>query len=133
MKKPDILPPWILFTDNDKPVAILAAGRPGEVADVRHLSLECAGEVVRCANALRDALVIANLESLQNTLQKMIDSFKLAAKDTDTQECNCGRATDHKEYFSTCPTHGAKCECFNNPTAKRMDRPLSGCPKHGNK
>lgn len=44
-------PPWVLFTDKGKPVAILPAGRHGEVADVTGLSLESAQAIVDLANS----------------------------------------------------------------------------------
>jgi hypothetical protein len=49
-------PPWILFTDRGKPVAILPAGRPGEVANIEGMSMETAMRIVNAANEpIRDA------------------------------------------------------------------------------
>lgn len=47
-------PPWILFTDQGKPMAILPAGRPGEVANVEGLSIEAAQAIVNAANSAID-------------------------------------------------------------------------------
>lgn len=43
-------PPWIIFADKGEPVAILPAGRPGEVAKVEGLSMEVVQRIVDCAN-----------------------------------------------------------------------------------
>lgn len=47
-------PPWVLFCVEGKPVAILPAGRPGEVANVKGLSMKEAKAIVKHANALRE-------------------------------------------------------------------------------
>lgn len=44
-------PPWTLFSDKKKPVAILPSGRPGEVANVRNIDPETVERIVQCANA----------------------------------------------------------------------------------
>lgn len=64
----DIGPPWVLFVDKGKPIAILPAMRPGEVASVRHLTMKEANRIVRLANALGAALVEAQLGSLTREL-----------------------------------------------------------------
>ena len=46
----DVAPPWILFCDKGKPIAILPAGRHGEVASVVGLSMETACAIVEAAN-----------------------------------------------------------------------------------
>ena len=43
-------PPWILFSEDNKPLAILPAGRSGEVANIEGLSLEAAHRILDCAN-----------------------------------------------------------------------------------
>ncbi len=43
-------PPWILFADKGKPLAILPAGRAGEVASVKGLSMKAAQAIVDAAN-----------------------------------------------------------------------------------
>jgi hypothetical protein len=60
----DRSPPWVLFIDQDKPVAILPAGRPGEVARVSHLTMERAQEIVAIANRFHHELVVTRLEQL---------------------------------------------------------------------
>ena len=57
-------PPWMLFSDKKKPVAILPSGRPGEVANVRNIDPEVVERIVQCANTrptseAADARVIA--------------------------------------------------------------------------
>lgn len=49
--KPDLRPPWIIFSDQGKPVAILPAGRPGEVADVRGMEMADVQRIVDAANS----------------------------------------------------------------------------------
>lgn len=56
MGKPSLAPPWVLFTDKGKPVAILPAGRPGEVANVEHLTRQEAQRIVKMANDFYSAL-----------------------------------------------------------------------------
>ena len=50
MTEPDLNPPWVLFTDNGKPVAILPAMRPGQVCSVEGYSMEEAQSIVDAAN-----------------------------------------------------------------------------------
>jgi len=68
----DLAPPWVLFVDKGKPVAILPAGRPGEVADVRHLSMKEAQRIVRLGNQLRDALVASKLREIEAELGALV-------------------------------------------------------------
>lgn len=44
-------PPWIVYLESGAPAAILPAGRPGEVADVRGMKRGVVDHVVRLANA----------------------------------------------------------------------------------
>jgi hypothetical protein len=46
----DLSPPWILFCDGGAPIAILPAGRPGEVLNVEGWPLEKAEALVAAAN-----------------------------------------------------------------------------------
>lgn len=71
MTAPDLSPPWVLFSDHDKPIAILPAMRPGEVANVRHLTMKQAQRVVRAANKFYDVLIEAELDGLKNEIQKV--------------------------------------------------------------
>ena len=54
--------PWVLFVDKGKPVAILPAMRPGEVAKVGHLTMDEAQEIVNTANRLYNMLVQAKFK-----------------------------------------------------------------------
>lgn len=45
-----LAPPWIIFSDEGKSVAILPAGRPGEVANVEALPDETVEAIVQAAN-----------------------------------------------------------------------------------
>ena len=64
----DKSPPWILFTDGGKPIAILPAGRPGEVANVEHLTTSQAQEIVNLANRIHDKLIEAKLARIMRDL-----------------------------------------------------------------
>lgn len=46
----DLSPPWILFCDGGAPIAILPAGRPGEVLNVEGWPLEKAQALIDAAN-----------------------------------------------------------------------------------
>lgn len=46
----DLSPPWVIFSDGGRPCAILPAGRPGEVADVRKVPVATVRAIVRAAN-----------------------------------------------------------------------------------
>lgn len=69
----DVAPPWVLFIDRDRPVAILPAGRPGEVANVKHLSMVRAQEIVRLANALHLEITKAKIEGLDAGLRELAE------------------------------------------------------------
>jgi hypothetical protein len=71
MNHPDLSPPWVLFCDKGKPFAIFPAGRPGEVANVKHLSMERAQKIVRLANELHEALVEASFERIDDAVQAL--------------------------------------------------------------
>jgi hypothetical protein len=62
----NLLPPWVLFCNSDpdcKPVAILPAGRPGEVANISHLTMSEAEYIVNKVNSLVDCPTRSKLES----------------------------------------------------------------------
>jgi hypothetical protein len=44
-------PPWVIFCDDGAPIAILAAGRPGEVANVEGVPSKTVEAIVRAANS----------------------------------------------------------------------------------
>jgi hypothetical protein len=60
-------PPWVLFTDKGRPIAILPAGRPGEVANIEGLSLAQANAIVRAAS---EGAFEQKLDSLIGAMQK---------------------------------------------------------------
>lgn len=64
MSAPDLDPPWVLFSVDGKPEAILPAGRPGEVASVRGVSLDDAQRIVSIANSQRDDPLGAAIDAL---------------------------------------------------------------------
>ena len=69
----DLSPPWVLFCDAGKPVAILPAGRPGEVASVGLMSLEDAQRIVALTNKLHDELTLARLEHIEREISGLAD------------------------------------------------------------
>ena len=74
----DLSPPWVLFTDKGKPKAILPAMRPGEVADVSHLTMEEAQNIVRLGNELYHAVEMARLKGIHGKLSEITEDFKKA-------------------------------------------------------
>lgn len=68
----DLGPPWIIFADRGKSVAILPAGRPGEVADVHLLPDEQVRAIVDAANS-GERGAFARLESLTERVLAMRD------------------------------------------------------------
>lgn len=46
----ELEPPWVLFCDKGKPLAILPAGRSGEVASIKGLTMKAAQAIVGAAN-----------------------------------------------------------------------------------
>ena len=69
----DISPPWILFCDDGKPIAILPAGRPGEVANVAHMKPEEARRIVTLANKLHDEFALARMERIEREISGLAD------------------------------------------------------------
>lgn len=76
MSDVDMSPPWIICSDRGRPVAILPAGRPGEVANVREWDPEVAVHLVQCANAFHDALVTAKMTSLTGRIRELMAPFR---------------------------------------------------------
>lgn len=72
----DLGPPWVLFVDKGRPVAILPAMRLGEVAKVDHLTMAEAANIVRLANELWRAIVHARLESVARDLAVLTKRLK---------------------------------------------------------
>lgn len=64
-------PPWVLFSDGGKPVAILPAMRPGEVADVRGLPIDLVTQIIRCANAAWYRGEATRMAELAATLERL--------------------------------------------------------------
>lgn len=67
----DLSPPWILFVDKGKPKAILPAMRQGEVADVSHLTMAEAQEIVRLGNELYYVLQRVKFRRIEERLQEL--------------------------------------------------------------
>ncbi len=65
----DIKPPWVIFSDKGKPVAILPAGRPGEVANVEGLTMAQVQAIVNAANAVVHAETTEKLGLLEVALK----------------------------------------------------------------
>jgi len=72
----DLGPPWVLFTDKGKPKAILPAMRPGEVANVSHLTMAEATNIVRLGNELHHALIAARMGSIERRLHELTEMVK---------------------------------------------------------
>lgn len=77
----DLLPPWVLFSDQGKPIAILPALGTGEVANVDGLTLEDANKIVKLANEayediqnLEQELIRKSFPPIQNVSQFYHDS-----------------------------------------------------------
>ena len=66
-----LAPPWVLFLHEGKPKAILPAGRPGEVADVSHLTMAEARDIVRLANEIHDEIVRARFRGVDSHVRKL--------------------------------------------------------------
>lgn len=56
-----------------RPVAILPAGRPGEVVNVERLTMKEAREIVRIANAIHHRLVREKLAGLEKHVASMVE------------------------------------------------------------
>ena len=80
-------PPWVLFTDNGKPIAILPAGRPGEVANVEGLTMGEAHEIVRIANKIHHRLTMEKLNELQKRIESDVDKFILETASGKCEPC----------------------------------------------
>lgn len=69
----DLSPPWILFSDDARPVAILPAGRPGEVANVSHLTMKQAQRIVMAANRLHRVLEELHMQALWKAIDDITE------------------------------------------------------------
>jgi hypothetical protein len=74
VKRLDLSPPWIIFSDKNKPVAILPAGRDGEVANVEGLSMRLVQRIVRAANQEGGGSYMKRMETLTARLEKIRDA-----------------------------------------------------------
>ena len=73
-----LAPPWILFSDNDKPIAILPAGRSGEIANVEGMSLKTVQAIINAANSG----VPDPLEALEKIREELEKALKVAQRKT---------------------------------------------------
>lgn len=74
--EPSLFPPWVVFADRGKPLKIMPAGRPGDVADVSHMTPEEVRDIVRTANKLYDLMVrhkFALIERVLDAIRLEID------------------------------------------------------------
>lgn len=71
MPKQDLSPPWVIFSDKGKPVAILPAGRPGEVANVEGLPMKLVRKIVNAANQEGDGSFMKRMEALTARIETM--------------------------------------------------------------
>ena len=81
----DLAPPWIVFSDGGKPLAILPAGRPGEVADVRGIPAKKVWAIVNAANQTqrRDQKeFIDRVEALATRIESREEQIRLGARKT---------------------------------------------------
>lgn len=69
----DLGPPWVLFSDKGRPIAILPAGRPGEVANVEGLPLAKVQAIIEAANG----------EALNRKLDQLIGAMRGAIQRLD--------------------------------------------------
>ena len=67
-----LAPPWIIFCDGGEPVAILPAGRPGEVADVRGIPRTTVEAIVNAANERQRATLPETMTAALELATKVI-------------------------------------------------------------
>lgn len=72
----DLSPPWIILSDKGKPVAILPAGRPGEVANIRGMTMAKALKIVNAANQEGDGSYMKRMESITARLEAIRDGVR---------------------------------------------------------
>lgn len=65
-------PPWVIFADKGKPMAILPAGRMGEVADVSDMPARDVKRIVRLANQLHEAIFKAKMQSIERRVKALV-------------------------------------------------------------
>jgi hypothetical protein len=68
-RKPDLSPPWVIFSAGGKPVAILPAGRPGEVANVEGLPGKLVKRIVNAANQEGGGSYMKRMEAITARLE----------------------------------------------------------------
>lgn len=73
LSKRDLSPPWIIFAEGRKPLAILPAGRPGEVANVEGLSMALVRKIVKAANQEGGGSYLKRVEALTKRLEAIRD------------------------------------------------------------
>jgi hypothetical protein len=75
-------PPWVIFADRGKSVAIMPAGRPGDVALVRSLSDQAVQAIVMAANAALEtrAVEAERWSKLMASMQKVSDMLDTRKK-----------------------------------------------------
>lgn len=83
----NLSPPWTIFADKRKPVAILPSGRPGEVANVRNIDPETVERIVRCANAQPPGDEVGTLARRVNNLESILAMIKVDACDDPLLTC----------------------------------------------
>ena len=77
---PNLGPPWIIFSDKGRPVAILPAGRPGEVANIEGLSMAQARAIVQAASEGAFEQKLGSLiGAMQSSIKEISDSVLLGS------------------------------------------------------
>ncbi len=76
MTETDTKPPWVLFCEGDKPLAILPAGRPGEICTTEGWSKAFAQAVVDGANRASASEVLGRLQKLRDDVRAATEELK---------------------------------------------------------
>jgi len=72
-----LAPPWVIYSDKGHPIAILPAGRPGEVANVEGLTMKQAQALVSAANHAVDRMAEAKLALLTQAVRDSMERLNL--------------------------------------------------------
>jgi hypothetical protein len=97
---PDLCgPPWIMFCDEGKPIAIMPAGRPGDVADVRDIPEATVERIVACANA-KERGAYTRMEEVSRELESVARVLIDAREKDDEDE------QPFEQYCSFCGATG---------------------------
>lgn len=91
----NLAPPWVLFSDKDKPVAILPAMRPGEVCSVTHLTMKEAQRIVNVANELYSLAFEARLKGISKAIENIAALFPKIEASTDEKMEESKDCRDH--------------------------------------